>query len=294
MRGYFAPLYPYDSPGELLKLEDANYLPGIKTELHPLYSLCISAKRYVLFNRDTDGQPIIRKASAHGLGHLIAPYGDAEGLAGFPDTLPKIGVRRWQHDLWVQIIRAHLEGHPDQVDLSYHPALSQPAASRYSATTPDLLRWFRRYNEGRPYHEQVRPFGFMLVFQARHEEVLSEYIGKRPRGRPKKRRELKPIACFERDPTKAAQHAFDRETGERIAVEKLKTYAEALRGYHLSPEMKFANGNHFDIGRTERRHVIATELHYTGKESNRWEEAEIFKLDAEIRYVARQAISSTV
>ena len=38
-----------------------------------------------------------------------------------------IGVERWQYDLWYEIIRAALEGHPDQVDLSYHEALNQPA-----------------------------------------------------------------------------------------------------------------------------------------------------------------------
>ena len=49
------------------------------------------------------------------------------------DDLDKIGVERWQYDLWHQIIRAALDGHPDQVDLDYHPKLNTPAASRYGA-----------------------------------------------------------------------------------------------------------------------------------------------------------------
>ena len=38
--------------------------------LEPLYCYTISSKRYVLFNLDAKGRPILRKASAHGLGHL--------------------------------------------------------------------------------------------------------------------------------------------------------------------------------------------------------------------------------
>jgi hypothetical protein len=58
-----------------------------------------------------------------------------------------------------------LAEHPDQVDLSYHPALNGPAVSRYAATTPELLRWFRIYNERLPYADQVRPFNFLSAFQ---------------------------------------------------------------------------------------------------------------------------------
>ena len=39
-------------------------------------------------------------------------------------NLDDIGVERWQYDLWYKIIRAALDGHPDQVDLSYHDALA--------------------------------------------------------------------------------------------------------------------------------------------------------------------------
>ena len=61
---------------------------------------------------------------------------------------------------------------------------------------------------------------------------------------------------------------FDRVTGEWIAPEQLKSYAEMLVKHHLSPENKFANGRVLDRGRTERRHVIATEVVLIGKEAN--------------------------
>ena len=59
------------------------------------------------------------------------------------------------------------------------------------------------------------------------------------------------------------------DTGERIRPEQLKTYAEVLAQYHLSPEGKFANGSFLDRGRTERRHVVATGFAWIGKEANR-------------------------
>ena len=113
-------------------------------DTEPLYCFPISAKRYALFNVDADRQPILRKASAHGLGHLIDPYGESDAPADLPAPkapLSDIGVKRWQHDLWLKIIQAALNGAPDQVELDWHPALSNPAASRYTASSPQLLSW---------------------------------------------------------------------------------------------------------------------------------------------------------
>jgi hypothetical protein len=73
----------------------------------------------------------------------------------------ELGVPRWQHDLWYRIITAALDGHPAHVDLTDITGLDVPAVSRYGATTPALLHWFDRYNAGKPYREQVRPFGFL-------------------------------------------------------------------------------------------------------------------------------------
>jgi hypothetical protein len=62
---------------------------------------------------------------------------------------------------------------------------------------------------------------------------------------------------------------FDRVTGKPVQPEQLKTYAEVLEQYHLSPEDKFENGQFLDRGRTERRHVVATGFVWIGKEANR-------------------------
>ena len=54
-----------------------------------------------------------------------------------------------------------------------------------------------------------------------------------------------PHRALDRTPELAVRKAFDRVTGEPIAAEELQTYAEALAGYHLSPESKFRGGERF-------------------------------------------------
>src|SRR6185437_8317862 len=156
--GWFDHLSPYNDDDPLFKVEDQNFrlkdgepVPGSH---EPLYAIAISAKRYVLFNLGADGRPIIRKALAHGLGHLLAPYKESEAPVSIPaPALPlgDIGVDRWQYDYWYQIVTAELKGHPDQIDLSPLVNLDRRAASRYSASTPTLLRWFRTFNQDLPY-----------------------------------------------------------------------------------------------------------------------------------------------
>lgn len=271
---WFATLNPYDKPGSILQVEDVNYLSNSKTT-EPLFCWAISAKRYALFNLDAEGRPIIRKASAHGLGHLMEPYGEDDPALGVPTpsvSLAEIGVKRWQYDLWYYIIKAALDGHPNQVPLDYHPALNKPAMIRYGATSPALLAWMRHFNEGEPYCDQVKPYGFMVAPTARKgvfADIIIEEVDPTKRGRPVKAQEFKPIAPFARDPAAAAASAFCRETGERVPIEALKTYAEVLALYHLSSEDKFENGAPFNAGPTVRRHVRVLGIQLIGKEANK-------------------------
>jgi hypothetical protein len=73
IRSWFIPLNPYGTAESLLKLEDANFSLSNPKGLEPLFCYTISSKRYALFNQDDKGRPLLRKASAHGLGHLRSP-----------------------------------------------------------------------------------------------------------------------------------------------------------------------------------------------------------------------------
>jgi hypothetical protein len=224
----------------------------------------------------------------------LPPYGEEDAPTSIPKpsvSLDQIGVARWQYDFWYQITLAMLEGHPAQVDLGYHPALDQPAACRYGATTPELLRWFKPYNENRTYRYQVKPFNFMNTFQAVPAAFCADEayeLGHEPkrRRRRKEAAALRPVAPFDPDPVKASKNCFDRLTGKPVAPELLKTYRMALAQYHLSPESKFLNGEPFDRGATRRRHVEVVAVRLIGKEANKWEEQYYvgLALDAQIEY----------
>jgi hypothetical protein len=284
---WFEGLNPYAFGGSILKVEDQNYrlVDGKRSdEIQELYCWAIAAKRYALFTIGPDGHPVIEKASAHGLGHLLAPYSKDEAPSSIPAPIlgkDKLGVDRWEYDVWYRIIEAALAGHPNQVRLDDLPNFDQPAVSRYAATTPKLLRWFRKYNQGRPYREQVRPFGFLLAFQARGrvasmargETIL---MGTPQRQRAKRRKHPddlpRAVAPYDTDHREAASHCFDRLTGEPVSSRRLMTYREALLRYHLQPEAKFDNGRWVDRRETVRRHVTAERVVFIGKEANRCEE----------------------
>jgi hypothetical protein len=259
---WFLPLDPYDVGKSILKAERANFALNDASSTEPLYCLAISSKRYVLFNLDAAGEPVIRKGSAHGLGHLKSPYGVDNRAPGIPIPNEDAAkdLPRWQHDLWWMMVKCALAGDIHDMTYDYHPALRRPAVSQYSATSPDLLRWFKAWNFGKTYNEGVKPFGFLYALHA-----LSPGMGGRPN--------LHPVAPFHEKLEHAVRKAFDRVTQERIRKGDLETYADALGAYHLSAESKFRNGDRFDVGRTERRHVEATGVELIGKEADQLDRA---------------------
>jgi hypothetical protein len=285
---WFAALNPYAFGGSILKIEDENAC--LETgDPKRLYCWAISSKRYALFNL-SEGRPIMRKVSAHGLGHLRSPYRADEAAADIPappESVLRSGVERWHYDLWFHIVSAALGGKADCPVLDFHPAMSAPMISRYGATAPELLRWFDGYNAERPYRQQVKPFGFMLALSARRYWPGERLVAANgSRGRPPKRLLPKPVAPFENDPAKAAALAFDRETGEPVPATALQSYAEALAQYHLHPESKFLGGDYCDRGTTRRRHIRVAGVRHIGKESNDWERQAVLGLaaDAELDY----------
>jgi hypothetical protein len=91
----------------------------------------------------------------------------------------------------------------------------------------------------------------------------------------------KPSAPYNRDPYKSLPRIRDRVTGEPVGQEWLRTYAEALRGYHRHPETKFLHGEAMDSGQTQRRHVFVETIEDIGKEADRWDDEEPLTADSE-------------
>src|SRR5208337_4898915 len=145
---WFDRLNPYEQAGSILEFEDQNFSrdSSRRNELEPLFCAAVSAKRYALFNLDAEGEAIIRKASAHGLGHLLPPYDDKTKSED-----RESGVRLWQEDFWKEIIRSLRSANPLEVHLDWRGEISHPAVSQYTAATPDRLAWFKDFNRDKPY-----------------------------------------------------------------------------------------------------------------------------------------------
>jgi hypothetical protein len=272
----FAQLNPYDFGGSILKMEDENYkeIDGAKV-LHPLFVLPISAKRYAAFNIE-NGLPVIRKASTHGVGQFVSPYKDEEAPTTIPAPQCKLkGVDRWEHDLWWILAKAAIDGDIDKADLNQLPGFSKPAARQYSASSYDRLQWFANYNAALPPEEQVGPTNFLLTFQMRpHQETRPVRLVERSRKWRTKRKDIRPVAPYDRDPAKAAKKAFDRETGEPVSSRDLLAYAEVFADYARHAEAKFLNGGAREKGITERRcvYIRARNIVHIGKESNEYDD----------------------
>jgi hypothetical protein len=283
---WFRPLNPYGFDASILKKEKVNFDPDGGGEPVALYCWAISSKRYALFNVAADGSPRIRKASAHGLGHLLSPYDDDDAPACFPAPLKSVlggkeKLQRWHYDVWYAILSAVVAGRPNKVRFDYHPALAKPTVSRYAATSPEIIRWFEHWRAGEPYANRVKPFGFLLLFHlskfARHPDVADDSLeGAAEAG------ETFPVAPFDRDLQKAVASAFDRVTGKPVDPALLETYAEVLAGYPYRAEAKFENGRARDRGTTKRRCVVATTVEFIGKEADRWEEENYIGMGGEI------------
>jgi hypothetical protein len=167
---WFDALNPYEQPGSILEFEDQNFAIDSSQgkRLEPLFCAAISAKRYALFNLDDDGEPIIRKASAHGLGHLLSPYED-----GPKSDERESGVRQWQEDFWKEIIKSLRSANPLEVRLDWRPELGHPAVSEYTAATPDLQARFKEFNRDKPYALRVKPFNFLLEFYGKRPDEMA-------------------------------------------------------------------------------------------------------------------------
>jgi hypothetical protein len=174
-----------------------------------------------------------------------------------PGELPgKLGVNRWQYDLWYLIIDSVALGHGDFLDrLTAHPGFQQPAMLSYTVRTAEIDRWFRDFNRNKEYHDCIRPGGFISAWSPdderagwRHpglmqpgptieDDVSLAYLAElKRRGRTdaeieaiKERdpRDWHPIGPF--SPTNPTGEAFDRVTGVRIPPWILPNiYAQAL------------------------------------------------------------------
>lgn len=272
----FAALNPYDHeavPGSVLDLEKENLDKdsGLQREL---YCYAISAKRYVLYQVGDDGQPLIRKFSRHGLGHLMNP------------TNPDSRDDNWIEQVWRYILALDVFGQKTQEPDWF----ARPALARVAINDPTTLSLFAAFNDPKPYAKQVKPHNFLLSAQV-------ALLGHPPGVDPTKPFHL--IAPYHNDPRQWLKLRFtDRynktgatyrvTTGDAVAegVARVKTYGDVVADYRFRPEHKSLAPDgqpcaQTSAGLLQRRPVEVVRPVYVGKESNHLEEVEHLLIEDE-------------
>lgn len=264
-------LNPY-APGtvpRLVKLEDENFAPGDMSTSRELHGLASSSKRYVAYSRTPDGV-VVRKPSEHGLGLYRPP------VPPRPDW--DAPWREWAEIVWRRIID-EAEGRDPGPE---PPWFDLPAVSQLPVSSPGVLDPFRALNDGRPYAEQVKPFGFLLLG---HVDPLVALPPGLDRG------DVVPVAPFTSRPEALLGLPWrNRRDGRPIAVTtrpggergkvRLTTYRDVVAAYRRHPESKSGDpgrglGHGASVGLLPRLRVRAVGLPlHIGKESNRLDEVE--------------------
>src|SRR5208282_5095791 len=259
----FEALNPYDRdavPGSILKIEKVNYREDSKVR-EQLFAHAISAKRYVLFNVDSDGKTVIRKPLEHGLGHLLNPIDPSEESTD------------WISEIWELVLRNH------SGVLGVYPRwFDRPAISRLTITSPHLLKPFLKRK--RSYNERVKPSNFLLTA---HVATLGHPAGVGPT-------KFQLLAPYTLDPKQWLKMRWtDVHSGEHFNVSttlssqrglvRIKSIRDVFEEYEFHPEPKSAapDGNASDrrtCGLLSRRAVESVSITYVGKESNLLEDVE--------------------
>jgi hypothetical protein len=247
-----------------LKLEKENFDANGNRQQLNFYG--ISAKLYCLFHLDGN-RLLVRKPSGHGLGFLQTPYTIAEWQRRtgrkWNENLPP-----WIYEAWHFILSREL-------GLAHRlPAwLKQPAVMAVPITTPQILarlgvlkddlRPFTVVTVPFPRRETVRDPLWTGYFIMPHTDKLHDLHG----------RTMVNIVSGE------SFHIYDRNSSRLPKPPgwlSLKTMEDEINHILSRVESKFCTPNggvctSKTIGLLARRHIVAGEFHFIGKEaSTRW------------------------
>ena len=259
------PYAPGTVPG-LIKLEEENV--NAAGEPVELYAMAGSSKRYVLYERCVAGI-VVRKPSEHGLGLYRAPL---ERRTGWTEKWPE-----WVDVVWRRAIEV-TEGRDPAPEPAWYDV---PAVSQVPISSAAVLAPFRAVNAGRPYEEQVKPFGFLLLGHLDRLAAPPEGIDP----------DVTPMAPFTSKPSELLGLPWrNRRDGRPLAVTtrrggepgkaRLQTVGDVVARYRLHPEHKSGDprgglGRRGSLGLLPRLevHAVGYPVHI-GKESNRLDDVE--------------------
>ncbi|MFM9469663.1 DNA polymerase [Streptomyces scabiei] len=263
IRQRFDSLSPYDpdvaGPIPILKREYPESIDDPQ-----VYCYAISAKRYALYNVGDNGDIEIISNKEHGLGQYLNPED--------PRIRDERGSREWVRDIWRYII---LTDAGRKVEEPYW--FSRPVMARVSVSTWSMYEALKKWNDGKDYQDQIKPYGFVMSPVVESRDKVNEF---------------RLIGPFNPDASQWGEMGFfnihDQDSREfRISTEvpadldsiedfpfvQVKNYGTVVADYRIHPEYKFcdANGEICDfetIGILHRHHVDIVTYEHQGKESN--------------------------
>jgi len=242
---FFSSLNPYSKNVEMFKVEEND--EGV--ELHDVLFYGISAKRYVLFLRNSKtGEITILKHSAHGLGNIRG-----------------IDEKQW----WIDILNMHY--HPEDADDIISKYESKYATAQLTISNYDILKRFDALNQDKPLAQKIKPFNFITVGTAtQNDSKTGEPIIPMLPYLDWKNQDQAPFMPF-----------IDYKTGKLYPDEDIsletnfywKKQSEILKKYVNHNDEKSEG----ETGLLSRKHVSINKssVRYIGKESNELEESEV-------------------
>jgi hypothetical protein len=257
--------------------------------MKPLYCLAVSAKRYVLFNHGKNGKPVIRKASAHGLGdielptnykarykHTAAPVikDDKGNETRYYRKLVAGSAGALFLDMWDAAIRqirgparrwSNNVGDLDGIDniICNWPGLTTPQHSQTTLSTRDAWLKYPKLPNRRAFQFFITLPAPRIVFNDDLAEDGIMYA------------ELKEVegsslyTPFSKPFKLNLDHVYRRDTNELVKPflecgMELQTVADRVRGYFAHTEAKSSGS----VGLLERKCIIGLSKGWIGKESH--------------------------
>jgi hypothetical protein len=247
-----------------LKLEKENFDSNGNRQQLNFYG--ISAKLYCLFTLEGN-RLLVRKPSGHGLGFLQAPYAVADWQ--------RRTRRKWKEDLPPWIFEAWQYILSRELCLPHRPPawLKQPAVMAVRITTPQILARLGVFKN------DIRPFTVMTVPFPKRETVsdplwtgyfIMPNIEKLHDLHGRTMVNIVSGECF---------HIYDKNSSKLPKPSSwlsLRTMKDKINHILSRAESKFCTPNggtctSKTIGMLVRRHIVAGEFHFIGKEaSTRW------------------------
>ncbi len=270
----FGELNPYDRKivkGSILNFVDANYVDSDPKKPHrQLYGYSIAAKRYALYEKMGKKGIKIIDPKAHGIGFLYPPKNSPKGW--------KENVPQWVYEMWDYIMRGILKLRrkvPSWLDI--------PQMMRLTITTYNVLEMLGNWELARPYNFLLLPmvdpmFGYAFDRQANEKVLLvTPFSSKQERWF-----DMECVNIHSGKKYKMVDCSKEESSSDNVIFPS--QFARLLIEYQEHPEAKSLAPDGLPCkadtkGLLQRTHIVAGELRYVGKETDRkWEEGDDISL----------------